>query len=209
MKLKTKSTPLPPTPKKKIKNIKKLMSKTTDDKKFGKKNKHDRKFSASMSQGSAQEGCFPPQGQGKKAKEGGLPPQLDGKKSTRGWISTFTKERKTVTRVGRGWWFELGLVGWLSVPSTAETVAPSLPPYPPYQNCSQAMREAWVPDPTETKQQSGRVEKPAETFDEYCNLASAKAVYADGFLLQALATKLQTTDTIIWKYANGAWDRCN
>ena len=121
----------------------------------------------------------------------------------------FTKERKTVTRVGRGWWFELGLVGWLSVPSTAETVAPSLPPYPPYQNCSQAMREAWVPDPTETKQQSGRVEKPAETFDEYCNLASAKAVYADGFLLQALATKLQTTDTIIWKYANGAWDRCN
>ena len=60
------------------------MSKTTDDKKFGKKNKHDRKFSASMSQGSAQEGGFPPQGQEKKAKEGGLPPQLDGKKAQEG-----------------------------------------------------------------------------------------------------------------------------
>lgn len=67
-----------------MKNIKKLMSKTTDDKKFGKKNKHDRKFSASMSQGSAQEGGFPPQGQEKKAKEGGLPPQLDGKKAQEG-----------------------------------------------------------------------------------------------------------------------------
>ena len=140
----------------------------------------------------------------KKAKAGGLPPQVDGKKAQEGGFPPHQK--KTVTRVGRGWWFELGLVGWLSVPSTAETVGHSLPPYPPYQNCSQAMRKAWVPDPTETKQQRGGVEKPAETFDEYCNLASAKALYADGFLLQALATKLQT-DIIIWKYANGAWDR--
>ena len=71
---------------------------------------------------------------------------------------------------------------------------------------SQDMQEAWVPDPNETVQQRGGVEKPAATFAEYCNLASAKAFYADGYLLQALATKLQT-HIVVWKYTNGVWER--
>ncbi len=69
-------------------------------------------------------------------------------------------------------------------------------------------KEQWVPDPHETPDLRCGQEEPIKTFEEYISLAAKKGFYADGFLLQALAQKLNT-DMVVFKWNNlqGIWQR--
>lgn len=69
-------------------------------------------------------------------------------------------------------------------------------------------KATWAADPEEKPVHRAGAVLPAQTFDEYLNLVSKQSFYADGFLLQALATKIKS-DLVIWTWVEDSeyWQR--
>ena len=60
-------------------------------------------------------------------------------------------------------------------------------------------RATWVSDPKEEAHHRGGLAHPAENFDEYVLQAANQSFYGDGFLIQAMATKLKR-DIVVWQW---------